>query len=72
MSAMAKDQEGKAEAREASQLFNEKNPARRIQPMQLAQSVRMREKRMREAEDGVYLPKKRGDVMEAGRFAAKE
>lgn len=71
MAAMAKDEEGKAEAREAIQRFNEKNPARRIQPMQLAQSVRMREKRIREAEDGVYLPKKRRDAMEAGRFAAE-
>jgi hypothetical protein len=72
MAAMAKDEEGKAEAREAIQRFNEKNPARRIQPMQLAQSVRMREKRIREAEDGVYLPKKRRDAMEAGRFAGDE
>ncbi|OWG18817.1 hypothetical protein KDK82_2297 [Delftia sp. K82] len=72
MAAMAKDEEGKAEAREAIQRFNEKNPARRIQPMQLAQSVRMREKRIRDAEDGVYLPKKRRDAMEAGRFAGDE
>ncbi|QPS09557.1 PLxRFG domain-containing protein [Delftia acidovorans] len=72
MAAMAKDEEGKTEAREAIQRFNEKNPARRIQPMQLAQSVRMREKRIREAEDGAYLPKKRRDVMEAGRFAVQE
>lgn len=69
MAAMAKDKEGKAYAREAIQRFNEKNPARRIQPMQLAQSVRMREKRIREVEDGVYLPKKRRDAFEAGRFA---
>ncbi|WP_353177574.1 PLxRFG domain-containing protein [Delftia acidovorans] len=72
MAAMAKDEEGKAEAREAIQRFNEKNPARRIQPMQLAQSVRMREKRVREAEDGVYLPKKRRDVLAMGRFGAIE
>lgn len=72
MAAMAKDEEGKAEAREAIQRFNEKNPGRRIQPMQLAQSVRMREKRIREAEDGVYLPKKRRDAMEAGRFAVEQ
>ena len=69
MAAMAKDEEGKTEAREAIQRFNEKNPGRRIRPMQLAQSVSMREKRIREAKDGVYLPKKRGDAMEAGRFA---
>lgn len=70
MATMAQDEEGKAEAREAIQRFNEKNPGRHIQPMQLAQSVRMREKRIREAEDGVYLPKKRRDAMEVGRFAA--
>ncbi|WP_418515099.1 hypothetical protein [Delftia sp. PS-11] len=72
MAAMVKDEESKAEAREAIQRFNEKNSARRIQPIQLAQSVRMREKRIREAEDGVYLPKKRRDAVEAGRFAVKE
>lgn len=72
MATMAKDEEGKAEARQAIQRFNEKNPGRHIQPMQLAQSVRMREKRIREAEDGVYLPKKRRDAIEAGRFAVGE
>lgn len=70
MAAMAGDEEGKSEAREAIARFNEKNPGRRIQPMQLAQSTR--EKRIREAEDGVYLPKKRRDVLEQGRFAVGE
>lgn len=70
MAAMAKDEEGKAEAREAIAGFNEKNPNRRILPMQLAQSVRMREKRIREAEEGVYLPSKRRTAIEVGRFAA--
>lgn len=69
VAAMAKDEEGKAEAREAIQRFNEQNPARRIQPMQLAQSVRMREKRIRQAEDGVYLPKKRRDAQSLGNFS---
>jgi len=72
MAAMAKDEEGKAEARAAITKFNEKNPARRILPMQLAQSVHAREKRIREAQDGVYLPKKRRDVIEQGRFATGE
>ncbi|MCL4771115.1 MAG: PLxRFG domain-containing protein, partial [Burkholderiaceae bacterium] len=72
MAAMAKDEEGKAEAREAIAKFNEKNQNRRIQPMQLAQSVAMRQKRIREAQDGVYLPGKRRDAMEAGRFAVPE
>nr|WP_205904800.1 PLxRFG domain-containing protein [Diaphorobacter sp. HDW4A] len=72
MAVMTKDDEGKADAREAIAKFNEKNPSRRIQPMQLAQSVHARQKRIREAEDGVYLPKKRRDVLEQGRFATGE
>ncbi|QTD44551.1 PLxRFG domain-containing protein [Ottowia testudinis] len=72
MAAMAKDEESKAEARGAIQRFNEKNPERRVLPMQLVQSVRQREKRIREAEDGVYLPKKRRDALGAGRFAAPD
>ncbi|QIL80984.1 phosphoribosyltransferase [Diaphorobacter sp. HDW4A] len=69
MAVMSKDDEGKADARAAIAKFNEKNPNRRILPMQLAQSVHARQKRIREAEDGVYLPKKRRDVLEQGRFA---
>ncbi len=69
MAAMAGDEEGKAEAREAVARFNEKNPARRILPMQLAQSVASRQKRIREAQEGVYLPTKRRDALEVGRFA---
>ena len=40
--------------------------------MQLAQSVHNREKRIREAHDGVYLPKKRRDVLEQGRFTTDD
>ncbi|MDP3230726.1 MAG: PLxRFG domain-containing protein [Acidovorax sp.] len=69
MAAMAGDDEGKASAREDIAAFNEKNPNRRILPMQLAQSVNMRQKRIREAQEGVYLPSKRRDALEAGRFA---
>lgn len=72
MAAMSKDEEGKAEARAAIAKFNDKNPERSIQPMQLAQSVRNREKRIREAEDGVYLPRKRRDALDVGRFSAGE
>jgi Large polyvalent protein associated domain 39 len=72
MAAMSKDEEGKAEARAAIAKFNDKNPERRIQPMQLAQSVRNREKRIREAEDGVYLPRKRRDALDIGRFSTGE
>ena len=72
MAAMAGDEEGKAEARDAIAKFNEKNPNRRIQAMQLAQSVNMRQKRIREAEEGVYLPSKRRDALDAGRFAVPD
>ncbi len=72
MAAMAGDEEGKVDAREDIAKFNEKNPNRRIQPMQLAQSVNMRQKRIREAHEGVYLPGKRRDALEAGRFAVPE
>ena len=70
MAAMAGDEEGKADARADIAKFNEKNPGRRIQPLQLAQSVRMRTKRIEQAQDGVYLPAKRRDALEGGRFAA--
>ncbi len=69
MAAMAGNEEGKADARADIAKFNEKNPDRRILPMQLAQSVRMRTKRIEQAQDGVYLPSKRRDALEAGRFA---
>ena len=72
MAAMAGDEEGKAAAREDIAKFNEKNPNRRIQAMQLAQSVHQREKRIREAKEGVYLPSKRRDALEAGRFAVPD
>ena len=72
MAAMAGDEEGKADARADIAKFNEKNPNRRILPMQLVQSVRMRTKRIEQAQDGVYLPTKRRDAMEAGRFATGE
>ena len=69
MAAMAKDPEGTQEAREAVARFNEKNPTRRILPMHLMASVRGRQKRIDQAQDGVYLSKNRRDAMEAGRFA---
>ena len=48
-----------AEVREAIDRFNDKNPNRAIKPMQLAQSMRMRLKRIEQAESGVYLPNRR-------------
>jgi hypothetical protein len=57
------------EARREIAKFNGKNPGRRITAPQLWQSVRRREQRIREAENGVYLPSKRRDAMEFGAFA---
>jgi N12 class adenine-specific DNA methylase len=67
--AMDQDQGGMAEARAAIADFNKANPGRRITPPQMWQSVRNRERRIREADDGVYLPRTRRDVMAEGRFA---
>ena len=69
---MAGDEEGRDSAREAIQRFNEKNPKVRINPMQMMQSVRNRMKRVREADDGVYLPKNRRGATEAGAFSREE
>lgn len=69
--AMMQDQEGMAEARQAIAGFNNVNPGRRITAPQMWQSVRNREKRIREAEDGVFLPRNRRDVLEEGRFATE-
>jgi len=69
MAAMAGDEEGKTDARADIARFNDKNPGRRILPLQLAQSVRMRTKRIEQGEEGVYLPAKRRDAMDEGRFA---
>lgn len=69
---MAKDEEAKAEAREEIRRFNEKNPGRRINPNHIMASVRGRQKRIDQAQDGVYLPRNRREAMEAGRFATSE
>lgn len=66
---MKKDSEGQVEAREEIKNFNEKNPGRRITSPQLWQSVRARQRRIDQAEDGVYLPRNRRDAMDAGNFA---
>ncbi|MDX9742146.1 MAG: PLxRFG domain-containing protein [Gammaproteobacteria bacterium] len=67
--AMDQDIDAMNAAREAIRGFNEKNPGRRITAPQMWQSVRNRQKRIRESEDGVYLPRTRRDLMDAGRFA---
>lgn len=66
---MKKDSEAQVEAREAIKAFNEKNPGRRITNPQMWQSVRARQRRIDQAEDGVYLPRNRRDAMDAGGFA---
>lgn len=72
MAVINEDGEGAADAKEAIQAFNEKNPDRRINAMQMAQSVRQRRKQIAESEQGVYLPKNRRGAMEAGRFGVAE
>ena len=69
LASMVGDEEGKTEARVAIDRFNAKNPSRVIKPMNLAQSVRMRRRRIEQAQDGVYLPRNRRDALEVGRFA---
>ncbi len=72
MAVIEADLERAQEARVDIQAFNEKNPTRRINPLQLAQSVRARRARIDQADQGVYLPKNRRDAAEAGRFALTE
>lgn len=67
--AMAQDEAGMVRANDAIARFNERNPGRRITAPQKWQSVRRREQRVRDADNGVYLPSKRRDAMEAGAFA---
>ncbi len=66
---VAGDAEGAKETRDDIAQFNQKNPDRRILPVNLRQSVSNRRRRVEEAEQGVYLPKNRADARRAGRFA---
>lgn len=72
MSKVTGEEEAAGEAKEAIQGFNEVNPDPRINALQMAASVRTRRKQIEESEQGVYLPQKRRDAMEAGRFALSE
>ena len=63
------EEQDDAKAMKEIERFNQKNPTRRITPLNVLQSVRNRNKRIDQAQDGVYLPKSRRDAMEAGRFA---
>lgn len=69
---LAGDEEGRADAREAIQRFNEKNPKARINPVQMAQSVRSRLARVQQSDAGVFLPRNRRSMAEFGRFAESE
>ncbi len=69
MARMNDDVEGAQDALEQVRKFNEKNPTRRISMPNLVQSIRNRQRRIEDAEQGVYLPKIRRDALEAGRFA---
>ena len=62
------DEETAQEVQKDIQRFNQKNPSRRITPMNLAASIRNRRKRVQEAEQGVYLPSKRRDALDAVTF----
>ncbi|MFA5386807.1 MAG: PLxRFG domain-containing protein [Candidatus Paceibacterota bacterium] len=67
--AMRGDADGKQDAANAIRAFNEKNPTRRITVPQMMQSMRNRQKRIDQAQDGVYLPRTRRDAAQAGAFA---
>lgn len=69
---MANDTEGVADAWADIKRFNEKNGDRKITMPNLIASVRARRNRIENAEQGVYLPKKREGAREAGAFAAGE
>lgn len=68
MAAIAGDEDGMADAREDIKAFNERHPARRINPMQMAASVRTRRMQIAQAKGGVYLSRSRRDAMGAGAF----
>lgn len=70
--AMKQDTDAMQEARDEIRAFNEKNPNRRITMMHLTQSIRGRQRRVGQADNGVYLPRNRREAMEQGRFALAE
>ena len=68
MAVIQGDQEGAQDALADIRAFNEKNPGRRINPLQMAKSVAMRRNQIAQSEGGVYLPRSRRDAMQAGEF----
>ncbi len=69
---MAGDTEGVVDMGKTIKTFNEKHKSRMISPANLAASLRSRNKRIAEAEQGIYLPKKHQDVRDLGRFAEQD
>ncbi len=72
LASMASDSEGVMDARKDIARFNQKNAEARITQSHLVASVKARKRRIAQAKQGVYLPSKRQDAMEAGRFALVE
>lgn len=66
---MSGDIEGAQEVLAMVKAYNTKNPKRAITMVNLNQSVRARNRRIENADQGVYLPQNRRDAQEAGRFA---
>lgn len=66
------DADGQKEIWAEIQTFNQKNPSRRISRVQAMQSLRQREKRVKQAEHGIYLPNKKREDADIGRFAFDE
>ena len=69
LASMNGDAEGVEDSKKEIAQFNQKNPKTRINPIQLAASIRARRKRIDDAKNGVYLPKNRQDALDVGRFA---
>ncbi|WP_336931474.1 PLxRFG domain-containing protein [Acinetobacter bereziniae] len=66
------DQEGMDSAWKDIQEFNEINPKQRINRINLMQSYHQNAKRIRDAENGVYLSNKYRDISDYGRFAVDQ
>lgn len=66
------DMDGQKEIWAEIQAFNQKNPSRWISRVQAMQSLRQREKRVKQAEHGIYLPNKKREDADIGRFAFDE
>ena len=66
------DADGQKEIWAEIQAFNQKNPSRRISRVQAMQSLRQSENRVKQAEHGIYLPNKKREDADIGRFAFDE